>query len=158
MYADMNLKEALAYLTSHENEINQNGQQILGVAYTPDDSCADFYLVELSLDTTEFAENGNFYFNVTVDGGRLNSFEGVEDHFSDENIEALIKQLPEFAQTIQYKVYELEESPFGLESAFALHTIFPTLPDPDDCDTAYFKAEAIKLVSDLNTPIKPLYS
>lgn len=155
----MNLKEALAYLTSHEEEINQTGQQVIGVAHTPDDGDADFYIIELSLDTTEFAENGIYNFNVTMDGGRLNSFEGVEDHFSDENIEALIEQLPEFAQTIQYKVYELEESPLGLESAFALRTIFPELPDPDDCDTAYFKAEAIKLLSEVNTTdSKPLYS
>lgn len=155
----MNLKEALAYLISHEEEINQTGQQVLGVAYTPDDGDADFYIIELSLDTMEFSEKGIYNLNASLEGGRLNSFEGVEDHFGDESIDGLIAQLPEFAQTIQYKVYELEESPFGLESSFALQTIFPELPDPDDCDTAHFKAEAIKLVSAVNTPdSKPLYS
>lgn len=155
----MELKEALAFLVSHEEKINSTGQQVLGVAYTPDDSDADFYIIELSLDTTVYAEKGNYYFNASVEGGRLNSFEGVEDHFGDEHIDGLVEQLPEFAQTVQYKVYELDESPFGLESAFALQTIFPELPDPDDCDTALFKAEAIKLLSAVNTPdSKPLYS
>lgn len=155
----MELKEALAYLVSHEEEISQTDKQILGVAYTPDDGDADFYIIELSLDTTEIYDKDIKYFNATLEGGRLNSFEGVEEHFGNETIDGLIEELPEFAQTIQYKVYELEESPFGLESAYALQTIFPDLPDPDECDTAHFKAEAIKLLNAVNTPdSKPLYS
>lgn len=148
----MEFRQALTYLISHEDEINNTGQQILGVAYTPDDGDADFYIVELSLDTTVFAEKGMYYFNASIEGGRLLSSEGVEEYFGDENIDGLVQQLPEFAQTIQYMVYKLEDSPFGLASAFALQILFPELPDPDDCDPACFKAEAIKLLDTLNSP------
>lgn len=46
-------------------------------------------------------------------------------------------------------MYQLENSPFGDESSFALKATFPDLPDPDDFELIAFKSEAITLITNL---------
>ncbi|MCK4087738.1 hypothetical protein HCY58_11840 [Acinetobacter radioresistens] len=146
----MDLKEAFTYLSENYQALIKTNATVLGVAYTPDDSDAEFYIIELSLDQEAKEEEGIDYYIVHLEGGNLLSSEGVEDHFGNEDIDSLIQELPEFTQNIQYQVYQLENSPFGNESSFALKTIFPELPDPDDFELTTFKSEAITLITKLN--------
>lgn len=150
MELKVELREALAYLREHHQSLLNTDASVLGVAYTPDDGEADFYIIELSLDEEAKVEEGVDYYNVHLEGGNISSSEGIEDYLGDEDIDNLIEELPEFTEKIQYQVYQLENSPFGYESSFALKNIFPSLPDPDDSDPTTFKSEAIALITKLN--------
>ena len=149
MELKVELREAFAYLREHHQSLLNTDASVLGIAYTPDDE-ADFYIIQLSLDEEEKAEKGVDYYNVHLEGGNISSSEGVQDYIGDEDIDNLIEELPEFMEKIQYQVYQLENSPFGYESSFALKHIFPSLPDPDDSDPTTFKSEAIALITNLN--------
>lgn len=146
----MKLREAFSYLRENYQSLLITNASILGVSYTPDDSEADFYIIELSLDEDAKVEEGIDYYNVHLEGGNISSSEGFEDFLGDDDIDKLIEELPEFVKKVEYQVYQLEESPFGYESAFALKNIFPSLPDPDDSDPTIFKSEAITLITKLN--------
>lgn len=146
----MELREALTYLREHHQSLLNTDASILGVAYTPDDSEADFYIIELSLDEETKAEKDFDYYNVHLEGGNISNSEGVEDYLGAEDINNLIEELPDFAENIQYQVYQLENCPFGYESSFALKNIFPSLPDPDGSNLTIFKSEAIALITKLN--------
>ena len=50
MELKVELREALAYLREHHQSLLNTDASVLGVAYTPDDGEADFYIIELSLD------------------------------------------------------------------------------------------------------------
>ena len=149
MELKVELREAFAYLREHHQSLLNTNASVLGIAYTPDDE-ADFYIIQLSLDEEAKAEEGVDYYNVHLEGGNISSSEGVQDYIGDEDIDNLIEELPEFMEKIQYQVYQLENSPFGYESSFALKHIFPSLPDPDDSDPTTFKSEAIALITNLN--------
>jgi len=149
MELKVELREAFAYLREHHQSLLNTNASVLGIAYTPDDE-ADFYIIQLSLDEEEKAEKGVDYYNVHLEGGNISSSEGVQDYIGDEDIDNLIEELPEFMEKIQYQVYQLENSPFGYESSFALKHIFPSLPNPDDSDPTTFKSEAIALITNLN--------
>ena len=149
MELKVELREAFAYLREHHQSLLNTDASVLGIAYTPDDE-ADFYIIQLSLDEEEKAEKGVDYYNVHLEGGNISSSEGVQDYIGDEDIDNLIEELPEFMEKIQYQVYQLENSPFGYESSFALKHIFPSLPNPDDSDPTTFKSEAIALITNLN--------
>ena len=151
----MELREALVYLNENYQKLINTGASILGVAYTPEDHDADFYVVELSLDVDEKVEKGISYYTIYLEGGDIpGDFAGVEESFHDEDINALIKELPDFVKNINYQVYQLEESILGYESAYALKGIFPGLPDHDgdldDWELAQFREKAIFLISELN--------
>lgn len=149
MELKVELREALAYLKEHHQSLLNNDASVLGVAYTPDDE-ADFYIIELALDEEAKAEEGIDYYNVHLEGGNISSSEGIEDYLGDEDIDNLIEELPEFTKKIQYQLYQLENSPFGYESSFALKNIFTSLPDPYDSNPTTFKSEAIALITKLN--------
>ena len=149
MELKVELREAFAYLREHHQSLLNTNASVLGIAYTPDDE-ADFYIIQLSLDEEAKAEEGVDYYNVHLEGGNISSSEGVQDYIGDEDIDNLIEELPEFMEKIQYQVYQLENSPFGYESSFALKHIFPSLPNPDDSDPTTFKSEAIALITNLN--------
>lgn len=96
----MDLKEAFTYLSEHYQLLINTNATVLGVAYMPDDSDAEFYIIELSLDQEAKEEEGIDYYNVHLEGGNLLSSEGVEDHLDNEDIDNLIQDLPEFTKNI----------------------------------------------------------
>ena len=127
-------------------------ENLIGVAYTPMDGEADFYIIELSLDEDERIQ-GNNYYCVHLEGGNIASSQGIEDFFGNDNIDELIKILPEFATQIQYKFYKLNSDYSNNTTEYALKSIFPELPDPDSFNDFFlheFKYQAISLISKLN--------
>lgn len=144
----MNLREAFAYLREHQRSVINPNFEVIGVAYTPDDE-VEFYIVNLHLDEAELLK-GIDYYCVHLCGGNISSEDGVEDFLGNEDFDNLIDEMPDFAKNINYQVYTLEDSPFGFQSSYALKTIFPNLPDPDNSHHNVFKKEAIALITKLN--------
>nr|WP_314367267.1 hypothetical protein [uncultured Acinetobacter sp.] len=145
----MNINEAFEYLQENIQNFQNDDKKIIGIAYTPFDSDADFYVIDLSIESPEYVEDG-LSFIVSIEGGNISSSNGVDDYFCGEDITDLICELPEFAKECNYQIYTLENSPFGLQSEYALKCIFPQLPDPNDQDLSVFKDQAINLIASLN--------
>ena len=62
---------------------------------TPDESEADFYIVELSL-------NNEKDYCIHLEGGYIKSSSGIEDFFCEENIDELLNVIPYFVEEIKY--------------------------------------------------------
>lgn len=139
----MNLNKALNYVYENHEAMIEKGESILGVAYTPDESEADFYIAELSLgDDKDYL--------IHLGGGYIGSSSGVEDFFSGDNIEDLLKETPNFMSNIQYFLSKEGECIYDI-SEYALKQIFPELPDPDDATYSdVFKRKAIEKINSVN--------
>lgn len=149
----MNIKEAFEYLLKHYQNIVDDEKNVIGVAYTHLDDDADFYIIELSIEEPNLVdEDRNFI--VSLEGGDISSSEGIDDCYSGSNIEDLLGDLPKFMLDINFQIYKLEFNPFGLQTEFALRSIFPTLPDPDEQDLSMFRDQAIELITSLNKTVK----
>lgn len=147
----MNLKEALLYLNEHEEFFNDPYNIILGIAYTPDDADADFYSVEFLINQDLKAEHGVIYYNALFEGGYLSNPDKFIKYLGDHEIEELVEQLPDFAKNLQYKVLQLKNRVREFEYPKLLKSLFPSLPDPDECNPDVFKTEVLKLIADFNT-------
>ncbi|MGR5096970.1 hypothetical protein ACPV5O_26880 [Vibrio maritimus] len=148
----MNINEALEYARVNHQSLKDSGKKILGVAYTPNDSDAAFYTLEISLNE-EDKEDGFDFYDVWLEGGHIpdRGF-GVEDGLGNDDVNQLLKDLPPFALEIKYHVYDSVGSSYsGMQSAYALKAIFPQLPDPESFDLSDFKSKAVEIIKTVNT-------
>lgn len=142
----MDIIQAFKHLSENFDALLTKNSKILGVAHTPNDPEAEFYIIELSLDEDAKKEENINYFNVYLEGGNIPGNSGFDDQYNDENIENLMSEIPEFAKNISYQIIELDNCIFGIESIYALKSIFPSLPDPDLSDIEHFKNESISTI------------
>lgn len=164
----MNLIDALKYTKENYKSLDTGNTYVLGVAYTPKDSEATFQIIKLSYDYDSFyedLENGfdehdedgesPHWFAASLEGGHLLSSEGVEDSFGSETISGLMADMPDFAKSLNYQAYTLEDSYLGCTAEYALKAIFPELSSIDDHQNDFnlsaFKSAAIKLLTALNS-------
>lgn len=149
----MKIKDALDWV--RENNFFGDGEQsLIGIVHSPDEHPAKFNTIALSLNQEDKEELGIDTFNAYLSGGLLSTTSGEEDYYSDETIEGLIEQLPDFVNEMKFKVYPVDGSVIDAMPELILSTIFPDLPsleDEDDPRLEKFKAAAIEKLNALNS-------
>ncbi len=148
----MNINEAIEYARKNHEHLESTKSCIVGVAYTPTDGEASFYMITISLNEEDKNEEGIEFFDVLIEGGDIPDRRvGIEDSIGNDDIKELLNELPVFAIDLNYQVYNgIDGSYHWTQSAYALKKLFPELPDPDSFDLSYFKSEAIALITHMN--------
>lgn len=147
----MNLREALAYARDNYHAMIYSDLCILGVVYVPTLMSADFHIMEVAIDK-DLRIHGFDYYRIYLNHFHLSSFESVQDYRVGADIEAVIKEMPEFAREVNYQVYTLKNRSLKQPCRYILHDIFPSLPAPD-VDLSTFKMAVIDLLVQLNGQI-----
>lgn len=128
----MKLLEALNYVNHHHESLKIDKKCVIGVAHTPNDPDATFYIVELAfhpaVEATKSELASESYYKVLMEGGIPLRGEFVEDFYSEKTALALGRVLPAFAREIEYQVCTLSNYHFDGMIEDGLHTIFPNLP------------------------------
>lgn len=159
----MKLMEALNYVRRNHEALRLNGECVIGVAHTPDDADALFYIVELGFHPAQEAgENqlaADSYYKVLMEGGVPLQGEFIEVFNTNHSIHALARDLPVFAGAISYQTCKLKDYHFGGMIEDGLHSIFPNLPsltgierdNTDDAESAVlYYSESGDPVADFN--------
>ena len=150
----MNITEALKYVQHNHQYLNEKESKVIGVAYTPINEEAEFYIIDVSLDQEAKEVDGIDYFSIYIEGGHIPSRGfGLEDSMAGEDIAQLVIDTPPFARNIRYRVYEgIGNSYLGMESDYALKKLLPQLPDLEasNFNAKVFKARAIELINEIN--------
>lgn len=150
----MNLKDALALAKKHYKAGNTD-RSIVGLAHTPNSSDGKIQIVLLSYEQEDDDNAGDWYRASVYGGNFFDTSEGFEGFYGNETVKGLIKELPDFAGTLNYSSYILNEYELTKTPEYALKELIPDLPAPDDCDTplrvANFEATAIDLIAIINT-------
>lgn len=115
----MKLLAALTYIKRNHEALKEDGRRVIGVAHTPNDEQALYYIVEPKLH--QVVMKGGFPLNDKV----------VESTISHHSLSMLVTLIPDFALDIDYQVCSLNADPFIGRIENGLHSIFPNLPSLD---------------------------
>lgn len=153
----MNFKEALEYAKAHHQDNEDTETAILGIAYLPNDTDAEFYIVELLYEPAATRMNvranrdaegkvSDGYY-VYMQSGCIPDAETTERYFSCNTPDELAVELPDFATKLNYQLYTPEEPVFDVEFTEALVELFPSLPA---VDSPKFKKAVINSIHNHN--------
>lgn len=148
----MNFQEALAFAKDNYKELLASKSNIVGIAYTPEDTEAHFWTVDISLNEDDL-EEGSVWFDVWVNGGHIpdRGYGIGGDSIGGESADKLIKELPPFVLDLNFAVYEGADGSFtDLQSPYALKMLLPNLPCPDTFDLTHFREQAVKTIECIN--------
>lgn len=128
----MKLIEALLYARRHHDALHHNRQAIIGVAHTPNDEDATFYITELRYSPEVVASEDTpaqaSFYKVLMEGGVPLRGEFIEAMHTHHSAFALAREVPAFAADIDYQVCKLKGYHFGGLIHDGLQLIFPNLP------------------------------
>lgn len=110
----MTFDEVVNYLQSNNN----TDEEFIGIFFRPEDKYFGFYEASVDADDPE-------WISFSFEGGYLFSDGGEMDAYS-------LDDLPDEAKTLTYR--KSKDLPYigGYTSEFALHLLFPSLPDPSN--------------------------
>ena len=116
----MNLSDALIYIKRNHEALKENDRRVIGVAHTPNDEHALYYIIEPKLH--QVIMKGGFPLNDKV----------VESTISHHSLSMLVTLVPDFTLDVDYQVCSLNADPFVGRIENGLKTIFPNLPSLDN--------------------------
>ena len=140
----MNLQAALTYSKEKYLSLEKEGNQIIGVYYSPNNNSEHFEIFTISYNAECSIEDSEDWFDVAYNG---------ETEWGGVNFDELTKTIPEPCKNLNYEVFKAE-SFMMLETWYILKIIFPELPDQGSSEfisESEFEARASKLVNKLNS-------